>query len=182
MLMHRKILTWEIFLKRGFFGPSRCPLYEKDEETMNHILNECEWNNNLWEWLKEIFTQTDRTRNSIQDCIANWRKNYSSCDMVNTLWQLCPGFILWSTWKERRKYIFKKGTKQLDTIKTSIMQNLKETALTNFKDEQATSLSRNDSHILMMFGLTSLSCHNVPMNQPRPTPSLDSSQRPVPCF
>ena len=37
------------------------------------------------------------------------------------------------------------------------MQNLKETALTNYKSEQATLLTWNDSRILMMFGLTGLS-------------------------
>eukprot|EP00253_Pinus_taeda_P013691 PITA_13691 len=111
LIMHRKILTWENLVKRGFIGPSKCPLCEKDEETMNHFLNDCNWTNNLWEWIKGIFKQTDRHRDSIQDSITNWRTNYSSCNTINTLWRLCPGFIVWNTWKERNRRIFQKEFK-----------------------------------------------------------------------
>ena len=51
LLQNRKILTWENLPKKGFTGPSRCPLCEEQEETMNHLFNECVWTSNLWEWI-----------------------------------------------------------------------------------------------------------------------------------
>jgi len=72
LLMHRKTLTWENLRKKGLCGPSRCPMCEKEEETMNHLFNTCEVENLLWNWAETILKQMDRTRDSIQETIENW--------------------------------------------------------------------------------------------------------------
>eukprot|EP00253_Pinus_taeda_P036193 PITA_36193 len=43
LLMQKKTLTWENLLKKGFRGPSRCRMCLKEEETMNHLFNSCDW-------------------------------------------------------------------------------------------------------------------------------------------
>lgn len=54
---------------------------------------------------------------------------------------------------------FSKEARQLECIKTVIMQSLKETALTNRKYEKANFLTSNDSRILLLFGMQGLSGH-----------------------
>eukprot|EP00253_Pinus_taeda_P019464 PITA_19464 len=54
LLMQKKTLTWENLLKKGFRGPSRCPMCLKEAETMNHLFNSCDWASQLWHWMEEI--------------------------------------------------------------------------------------------------------------------------------
>eukprot|EP00253_Pinus_taeda_P013096 PITA_13096 len=60
LVQQRKILTWDNLRKRGFFGPSRCHLCGDQEETTNHILNRCSFTTTLWNWVGDVFEQTDR--------------------------------------------------------------------------------------------------------------------------
>lgn len=89
--------------------------------------------------------------------------------MVNTLWRLCPGFIVWNTWKERNKRIFQKEFKQLETIKTIIMNSLKETTLTTCKAKPDKMLTPNDSRILFLFGMDGSTSHKAQDSHLRPT-------------
>jgi len=41
MLEHNKVLTYENLKKRGIDGPSKCPLYHMEEETISHLFIEC---------------------------------------------------------------------------------------------------------------------------------------------
>ena len=47
LVQHRKILTWDNIRKRGVLGPSRCQLCEAQEETMEHLLNNCVFTSRL---------------------------------------------------------------------------------------------------------------------------------------
>jgi hypothetical protein len=50
---------------------------------------------------------SDRNRDSIQGTITDWRNEAFQSPILNRIWQLLPGFILWQTWKERNRRIFK---------------------------------------------------------------------------
>lgn len=106
LLMHRKMLTWENLRKKGFIGPSHCPMGGMEEETMNHLFNTCDWADSIWNWAETILQRTDRVRNSIQETIKNWSGNSSNTQLVNTIWKLIPGFIAWTIWKERNQQVF----------------------------------------------------------------------------
>eukprot|EP00253_Pinus_taeda_P009477 PITA_09477 len=41
LLMRGKTLTWDNLRKKGFSGPSICPMCRKEEETINHLFNSC---------------------------------------------------------------------------------------------------------------------------------------------
>lgn len=43
LLMRGRILTWENLKRPGMVGPSRCVMCQKAEETMPHLLQDCEW-------------------------------------------------------------------------------------------------------------------------------------------
>jgi len=80
--------------------------------------------------MEAIFKRTNKDRNSIQERIRNWRSNFSKTQMVNTLWKLIPGFIVWTIWRERNRRVFQNEVKTTETIKATILQNMRETVLT----------------------------------------------------
>jgi len=107
LVHHKKILTWENIQKRGVMGPSRCPLCEAQEETMEHILNNYTYINWLWDYFSIIFQQTDRDKGSIINTMNKWRKFFSENEILNLAWTFTPSFTMWNVWKERNKTFFK---------------------------------------------------------------------------
>ena len=47
-LLHDSILSWDNLIKRGWEGPSRCPLCACHEETSVHIFLLCAFSLDLW--------------------------------------------------------------------------------------------------------------------------------------
>jgi len=60
LILHNNILTWEILTKRGFIRPSRCHLCEVQEESTNHLLDECNYTTEIWDWVACIYRQSNR--------------------------------------------------------------------------------------------------------------------------
>lgn len=123
---HEKILTWENLKKRGFAGPSRCQLCGMQEETMNHLLNLCSFTSILWNWVADIFKQTDRNENDINGNLKNWR-DFSDNETVNTACALIPRFLIWNVWKELNNRIFTDKSGSAQSITAQILKQLKET-------------------------------------------------------
>jgi len=121
LVQQKKILTWENLLKRGFVGPSKCPLCGLQEETMNHLLNLCPFTSTVWDWVASIFRHTDRDRLSITNALKNWRKNFSGNEIINKAWILVPGFVIWDVWKECNGKILKSKTSMPQHIITQIL-------------------------------------------------------------
>ena len=101
-----RILTWDKLLKKGFIGPSRCTLCQQSEETMEHLLNNCHYNQQIWDWGAQAMRRSQRNRGSIRDTLANWETISFQNTILWRIWQLLPGFTLWTIWKERNKRIF----------------------------------------------------------------------------
>ena len=124
--MQKKTLTWENLLKKGFRGPSRCLMCLKEVETMNHVFNSCDWASQLWHWMEEILEAYDRNRDSIQETIINWRRNFSRIRRVDSIWKCTPGFIAWTIWKERNRRIFTEEVRNIEFAKDSITINIRQ--------------------------------------------------------
>jgi ribonuclease HI len=107
LVTHSSILTWDNLSKTGFVGTSLCILCGEAEETMNHLLNSCHYIAQIWDQAALIMRTSDRHRDSILETIANWRDEAFHSPLLNRIWQLLPGFILWKTWKERNKRLFR---------------------------------------------------------------------------
>lgn len=48
-LAHRSILIGENLQRRGWEGPSRCPLCTQEEETLDHLLLQCPYTKEVWQ-------------------------------------------------------------------------------------------------------------------------------------
>ena len=106
LLLRRRILTWDNLLKRGMTGPSRCVLCSSASETMNHLLNECYFSSELWAKGEQRFRQGARVKGNPFETIASWPPKVFKNAILNRLWELFPGFLVWEIWKERNGRIF----------------------------------------------------------------------------
>lgn len=167
--MHKKMLTWENLRKKGFIGPSRCPMCRTEEETMNHLLNTYDWANSIWNWAETILQRMDRVMNSIQETIENWSGNFSNTQVVNTIWKLILGFIPWTIWKQRNQRVFLNENRSINHLKDSILQNIKQTIIAKGRMEQNKNISSPDLQILKAFNInmesfTSSGIHQQDLN------------------
>jgi hypothetical protein len=106
LTVQNRILTWDNLKKRGFIGPSICTLCQQQEETMEHLLNSCHYNQWIWDRGSQTMRRSNRNRNSIRDTLENWDSISFHNPILECIWQLLPGFTLWQIWKERNKRIF----------------------------------------------------------------------------
>lgn len=66
---------------------------------MNHLLTLFSFTSTLWNWVANIFKQTNKNENDITVTLKNWRKDFSDNETVNSAWALIPGFLIWNVWK-----------------------------------------------------------------------------------
>jgi hypothetical protein len=74
---------------------------------MNHLLNTFPYTAQIWDQEVLIMRTSDHHRDSILATITHWRDQAFHSLLLNCIWQLLPGFILWQTWKERNQRIFR---------------------------------------------------------------------------
>lgn len=127
LLSHNKILTWDNLRKRNFHGPSICPNCRQDEETVNHLMHSYQLAQKLWENVSFCFQREGRVHKDIITTVRNWERIPFQSKILNFLWKLIPGFLMWAIWKERNDRIFKDHSVPLENIWKIICQNIEET-------------------------------------------------------
>jgi hypothetical protein len=127
LVAHKSILTWDNLTKRGFTGPSIFPLCLAEAETMNHLLNTFPFNTKVWDHCATIMHTSDRKRDNISTTIEEWREVAFQSPILNRIWQLLPGFILWKIWKERNRRIFRNTQRNWQHGWTQVCHNIMET-------------------------------------------------------
>jgi hypothetical protein len=73
---------------------------------MEHLLNTCHYSQQIWDWGAQAMRRSQRDRSSIRETLVNWDVVSFQNPILQRIWQLLPGFILWAIWKERNKRIF----------------------------------------------------------------------------
>eukprot|EP00253_Pinus_taeda_P007997 PITA_07997 len=126
LLSHNRILTWDNLRKRSFSGPSICLNCKQVEETSIHLLQHCHLGRQLWE--KAIFRcqKYHRVQGDLKATLRNWQQSPYQSRLLNLLWQLIPGLLMWNIWKERNRRIFKNQYQTVDQIWIILLRNLKE--------------------------------------------------------
>ena len=94
------------------------------EETTNHILDECNFAGKIWKEGERIFRKKVRQNRHPDLTIAQWQHQPFSIKILNRIWELFLGFVVWEVWIERNNRVFKdkaKTEKEVwDTLKTHI--------------------------------------------------------------
>jgi hypothetical protein len=169
---HNNILTWDNLRKRGFIGPSWCHLCGIEEETQNHLLNLCSYSSCIWDHSASIMRTSDRNRTGIRETIEGWRESTFQSPILNRIWQLLPGFILWKIWKERNRRIFKSASRNWQEVWSKIHSNIKETIYLHHWMDQDLNCPMNEHLILNSWQL------NFPPSLSVPSPGLTSKTSP----
>eukprot|EP00253_Pinus_taeda_P007130 PITA_07130 len=145
---HKRILTWDKLRRRNFQGPSYCHNCKHSEETLQHLLDDCPLANQLWE--KESFRCQRRCRqeNNIINSLRQWPQRPYKSELLNRLWNIIPGLILWSIWKERNKRILKNQGSQIEDIWKRLCGNLQETLMLRSWSQEDLPSQTNEKSIL----------------------------------
>lgn len=95
--LHNNILPWDNLLKRGFEGLSNCYPCKQQEETMLYLLITFPFIAKLWNEAASKFRRSSLNRASVEATIKNWTQNPFQNSLLNQIWHLTLGFILWYT-------------------------------------------------------------------------------------
>lgn len=120
---------WDNLKKRNYHGPSLCPNYKQEEESTKHLMHSCQLAHKLWEKVSFRCLKEGRIQGDITATVHNWDQNPFKSKILNFLWKLIPGFLMWTIWKERNRRIFKDHSLPLETLWNMIYQNIQETLL-----------------------------------------------------
>lgn len=159
----RKLLTWNHIQKRGLHGPSFCYLYKEQEETMEHLLNNYPFIENIWILVLQLFGHSNDTPNNLIEMIKNWRVNLFNNVSVKKTWALVSGSFLWPVLKERNWRIFHNKQASIDFVQKIVKQNIMETILLKSWGTMDWKVSQQEATIL-----NSLEIVRHPQDYPNP--------------
>jgi ribonuclease HI/exonuclease III len=130
-LAHKSIPTGENLKRRGWEGPFRCPLCCQEEETMDHLLLNCNYSKEVWKKITGLQLIT-KLPNDVTSLLLQWD---SLCpfagkkkNQTHWIWGLLPKLALWSLWLERNHRIFKDSQVNEERLYTKIQAIMGELA------------------------------------------------------
>eukprot|EP00253_Pinus_taeda_P002060 PITA_02060 len=129
LLTHNRILTWDNLRKRKFAGPSICLNCKIEEESAAHLMHLCPLSHRIWEKVSFRYQKEVTVQGDINTTLRSWPQQPYQCKILNTLWQLIPGTVMWNIWKERNRRVFKDQAMDMEQVWNIIKQNLQETLL-----------------------------------------------------
>ena len=108
-------------------GPSRCVLCSSASETMNHLLDDCYFASELWDRGEQRFRHGAQVKGNPSETIASWPPKVFKNAILNRLWELFPGFLVWEIWKECNGRIFDEKGRPPEKLWLNIEIHLRET-------------------------------------------------------
>jgi hypothetical protein len=109
-MAHKSILTSENLRRRGWQGPSRCPLCTSEEETTDHLLLNCPFAKEVWENVVMLGPDKLTRPTSTSDLLSTWALcspfSLRKKDLLKASWMWLPKFVMWKIWLERNNRIF----------------------------------------------------------------------------
>eukprot|EP00253_Pinus_taeda_P003713 PITA_03713 len=127
LLAHNRILSWDNLRKRKFAGPSICLNFKMEEESAVHLMLNCPLSKRIWEKVSFRSRKDGREQGDILNTLRKWPQTPYQSKILNTLWQIVPGIVLWNIWKERNRRIFKDQELPLEKVWKIIHTNIQET-------------------------------------------------------
>ena len=108
-VLHNSILTNDNLKRKGWAGPSRCPLCKNAEENADHLFIACDFTQETWRIMLGPITISFPS--SVVEMVSRWLHLYpydlSKKNLIKTTWMWIPKFLSWKIWLERNNRIFK---------------------------------------------------------------------------
>ena len=92
----------------------------------------------------------------IQQIVDRWPKKEFQNNILNRIWDLLPGFVVWEIWKERNTHIFEGKTRKLEEYWTLIHTHIKETLGLRKWDTQALRARPKETLLLRIWEIISI--------------------------
>eukprot|EP00253_Pinus_taeda_P029276 PITA_29276 len=127
LLSHNRILTWDNLRKRKFAGPSICLNCKMEEESAVHLMQLCTFSIRIWEKVSFRCQKEGRVIGDLNNNLRNWPQKPYQSNILNSLWKIIPGIVMWNLWKERNRRIFKNQSMDGQQVWKIINKNVQET-------------------------------------------------------
>jgi hypothetical protein len=156
-LAHRSILTGENLRRRGWEGPSRCPLCIQEEETSDHLLLKCPFAKEVWNLALGLKPGTFDLPQETNALLRNWSSlcpfQVKKKSQLNILWRTLPKFILWKIWLERNNRLFREITSNPAQVASKIKALFGESAPYFSKVKNSRGLEVEEEQWIKSFNL-----------------------------
>eukprot|EP00253_Pinus_taeda_P009559 PITA_09559 len=166
LLSKRRILTWDNLQKRGFIGPSRCPNCTLHLEPILHLMETYPLAIQLWEKVDQCNRRAGVRPGDIANTLRTWPKHPYHCPILNSLWNLIPGFLYWILWKERNNRVFNNSRRPIEILWLLLKKNLQETLVLRTWLDTDWSDSLQERLILNSWNLNLSSLPNIKSRPP----------------
>lgn len=151
-LCHTKILIFDILQKKGFYGPSICPLCRENAESAVHLFLECTFSKQVWSSLSPH--PSLKLPGTMAGLFFTWALNYPGPapknHVIRTTWAILPKITSWQIWLERNKRTFRDTKHNHRILENKIKCQIKE-CLADTKDDS--NLSQQDITWALTLGL-----------------------------
>lgn len=98
-------MTGERRKRLGFARPMKCVLCNKNEESVDHLLLNCDIAQQCWSMIQTKLEWYGPLLANIRQLFLGWpRINNSS--LLSCIWDVCPSSVVWEIWKECNRQIF----------------------------------------------------------------------------
>jgi len=112
-LLHNSILTSENLRRKGWAGPSRCPLCRNAEENADHLFTACDFTLEVWEIMLGSFDIC--LPSTVMEMVSRWPHLYphdlSKKPLIKITWMWIPKFLSWKIWLERNNRLFREESR-----------------------------------------------------------------------
>jgi ribonuclease HI len=163
------VLSGENLRKRGWEGPSRCPLCLQEEESMNHLLLVCPFASEVWQLALGLGALAPNLPQEIHLLLSNWQAlcpfRTANQGHLLALWRSIPKFILWKIWLERNNRLFREEKRTPAQVATRIKALFSESAPYFIKASNLRPLGQEEEGWLRHLGLQNISAIG-PSNSP----------------
>ena len=159
--------TLDQIQKRGRPLANRCFLCKEKEETIDHLLLQCDVTRVLWDIFFSFFGVHWVLLNFVLQTLEGWRGSFVGKKRKD-VWRAWPLCLFWTIWKARNKIAFEDATLSIHKLKSSFVYFLSVETTLCIKEGTTTliefnslslslSLTHTHTHTLALLSLICLS-------------------------
>ena len=151
------VLSGDNLRKKGWTGPTRCPLCCHAEETTIHLLLSCPFASEVWNITLGLGALIPSIPQDFQLLFTSWPAlcpfRTSNQGHLTATWKALPKFILWKLWLERNHRVFREEKRTPAQVAVKIKSLFSESASYFIKTSNSKALGIEEAKWIRQLGL-----------------------------